>query len=54
MPNLPQTKNIVAGLVYSFGIAIHDEYTLGRHHHVSFLHTFALDQGKADFIATRQ
>ena len=54
MPNLPQTKNIVGGGVYSFGIAIHDEYTYGRHHHVSFLHTFALDQGKADFIAVRQ
>jgi len=53
-PNLPQTKDIVANKLYSFGIAIHDEYTYGRRHHVSFLHTFALDQGKADFIAVKQ
>ncbi len=53
-PNIPHYKDIVAGKVYSFGIAIHDEYTPGRHHHVSFLHTFSLDQGKTDFIAVKQ
>lgn len=54
MPNLPHVKNIVAGKVYSFGLAIHDEYTMGRYHHVSFLHTFALDQGKVDFTPVKQ
>lgn len=54
VPNLPHTKDIVAGKLYSFGLAIHDEYSYGRHHHVSFLHTFALDQGDADFIAVKQ
>ena len=54
MPNMPHTKNIVSGKEYAFGLAIHDEYSHGRHHHVSFNHTFALDQGKADFIAIKQ
>ena len=53
-PNAPLYKNIVSGNIYVFGIAIHDEYSHGRHHHVSFKHTFSLDQGDADFIAIKQ
>lgn len=53
-PDIPHYKNIVSGGVYSFGLAIHDAYSQGRFHNISFLHTFALDQGKADFIAIKQ
>lgn len=53
-PNMPHTKNIEAGKVYSFGIAIHDAFSQGRNHLVSFRHSFALGQGKEDFIAVKQ
>ena len=53
-PNMPQYKNIMAGKTYSFGLAIHDAYSEGRRHLVSFGHSFMLDQGKADFIAVKQ
>ena len=53
-PNLPHTKNIVAGKEYSFSVAIHDAFSHERNHLVSFGHTFTLDQGKADFIAVKQ
>ena len=54
IPNSPLYKNIVAGKTYTFGLAIHDAYSHGRHHHVSFNHTFKLDEGTADFIAIKQ
>jgi cytochrome c-type protein NapC len=54
VPDIPLHKNIVSGNFYSFGLAIHDAYSQGRFHNISFLHTFALDQGKADFIAVKQ
>ena len=47
-------KNIVPGKGYGFGLAIHDAFSEGRRHLVSFGHSFALDQGKADFIAIKQ
>ena len=53
-PNLPHTKNIVAGKEYNFGVAIHDAFSEGRHHLVSFGHSFVLDKGKADFISIKQ
>ncbi|WP_428353371.1 ethylbenzene dehydrogenase-related protein [Methyloprofundus sp.] len=53
-PDLPHNKNIVAGKTYNFGLALHDAYSEGRKHLVSFSHSFALDQGKADFIAIKQ
>lgn len=45
------SKAIVPGKIYSFGIAIHEAHSGRRYHHVSFEHTFVLDQGEADFIA---
>lgn len=54
LPNEATYKNIKPGNVYNFGLAIHDEFSHGRHHHVSFRHTFALDKGNADFIAIKQ
>ena len=53
-PNLPQYKNIVAGKQLGFGLAMHDAYSEGRKHLVSFGHSIVLDQGKADFIAVKQ
>lgn len=53
-PNMSAYKNIEPGKVYSFGVAIHDAYSQGRNHLVSFGHSFTLDQGKADFIVLKQ
>lgn len=50
----PSYKDIVPGGVYNVGFAIHDQYTWHRFHHVSFEHTFAVDQGEADFVAVKK
>lgn len=54
LPNKPYMKNIAAGQVYSFGLAIHDAFSKGRRHLVSFGHLFELGQGSADIIAVKQ
>lgn len=53
-PDMAHTKNIVAGKIYNFGLALHEAHSQGRKHLASFGHTFALNQGKADFIAVKQ
>lgn len=40
-----------AGKLYNFGFAIHDDYTNGRFHYVSFGYTLGLDNAKADINA---
>lgn len=45
--------HFVAGNVYQLGLSVHDSHTNERHHHVSFGYTFALDSGRADFIAKK-
>lgn len=50
----PHHKDIVAGKTYFIGFAIHDAYAARRYHHVSLEHTMVLDQGEADFVATKQ
>lgn len=42
---------LAPGNIYQVGFSIHDSHTDERHHHVSFGYTFALDSGRADFIA---
>jgi len=44
---------LVPGKTYTVGFAIHDSSTSGRFHHVSFGYTFALNSGRADFIARK-
>lgn len=39
------------GKVYQFGVAVHDNYTGDRYHHVSFGYTLAIGNGKADVVA---
>ena len=39
---------------YYIGFAIHDDYTEGRFHYVSFGHTLAIGEGDTDFVATKQ
>jgi hypothetical protein len=39
------------GKAYNFGFAIHDDYTNGRFHYVSFGYTLGLDNAKADINA---
>lgn len=39
------------GKVYQFGVAVHDNYTEDRYHHVSFGYTLAIGNGKADVVA---
>lgn len=43
-----------AGKAYNFGFAIHDDYTNGRYHYVSFGYTLGLDNAKADINAAKQ
>lgn len=45
---------IAAGRTYNVGFAIHDDYADQRFHHVSFGHTLALDNPKADINAVKQ
>lgn len=42
--------DIVAGRTYTIGIAVHDDHSEGRHHHVSFERSLALDSGDADVV----
>ena len=53
-PDMSHYKSIVPDKGYGFGLAIHDAFSEGRRHLVSFGHTFRLDQGKADFVAVKQ
>jgi hypothetical protein len=43
--------NLEIGKIYNFGFAIHDDYTNGRFHYVSFGYTLGLDNAKADINA---
>lgn len=47
-------KDIVPGKTYTVGFAIHDAHADHRFHHVSLEHTLVLDQGSADFVATKR
>lgn len=42
------------GKEYNFGFAIHDDYTSGRYHYVSFGYTLGLDNPKAGINAVKQ
>ncbi len=53
-PDGANLKAIVPGKTYNVGFAIHDAYSAGRFHNVSFEYTLVLDQGEADFIAVRR
>ena len=50
----PGDVSIEAGQVYNFGFAIHDDYTSGRYHHVSFGYKLALDNDEAEVNAVKQ
>ncbi|MFO1220622.1 MAG: ethylbenzene dehydrogenase-related protein [Burkholderiaceae bacterium] len=45
--------NLASGKTYNFGFAIHDDYTVGRFHHVSLGYTLGIDT-KADISAAKQ
>ncbi|GAO37151.1 cytochrome C552 [Sulfuricella sp. T08] len=45
---------LLPGKEYNFGFAIHDDYTAGRYHYVSFGYTLALDNPKAGVNAVKQ
>jgi len=49
----PNFKEIVAGKPYTIGFAIHAGHTAKRFHYVSFERSLILDQGDADFVATK-
>lgn len=50
----PAYHDIVPGKTYIVGFAVHDAWAAHRFHHVSFRHTFVLDQGDADIVAAGQ
>lgn len=47
-------KALVPGTTYTFGVAIHEDHSAGRFHHVSVNHTFVLDSGDAELVAAGQ
>jgi cytochrome c-type protein NapC len=47
----PGRKSIEAGRRYLIGLAIHDDHSQHRFHHVSFERTLVLDSGRADLVA---
>ncbi|MEN8183366.1 MAG: ethylbenzene dehydrogenase-related protein [Myxococcota bacterium] len=49
----PEHNDLLPGTVYTVGFAIHDDHSKQRFHHVSLEHTFALEEGPADFVAAR-
>jgi len=52
--NHQDALNLKASEVYTFGIAIHDDYTKGRFHYVSFPRTFSLTNNQANIVAEKQ
>lgn len=50
----PSDIAIEAGKVYNFGFAIHDDYTSGRYHHVSFGYKLALDDDSVEINVVKQ
>jgi hypothetical protein len=42
------------GKLYNFGVAIHDDHTVGRYHYVSFGYTLGLDKADADINVKKQ
>lgn len=53
-PDGARLKAIVPGKTYNVGFAIHDAYSAGRFHNVSFEYSLVLDHGEADFIAVKR
>ncbi|MEQ6341280.1 MAG: ethylbenzene dehydrogenase-related protein [Gammaproteobacteria bacterium] len=47
-------EDFAPGSTYMVGFAIHDDYTEGRFHYLSFGRNLAIDSGNADFIAVKQ
>ena len=47
----PGDLSLDLGKVYNFGFAIHDDYTIGRFHHVSLGYRLAFDSDAADLNA---
>ncbi len=51
---LPGDVDIESGKIYTIGIAIHDDYTSARFHHVSLEYTLGLDNGEAEINAVKK
>ncbi len=47
----PNHKSFSAGTTYYVGFALHDDYTEGRFHYLSFGRSLVLDKGEGDFVA---
>ncbi|HXF65308.1 MAG TPA: ethylbenzene dehydrogenase-related protein [Burkholderiales bacterium] len=50
----PGRHELAPGRLYTVGIAIHDDHSDYRFHHVSLGYTLALDNPRADIVAVRQ
>jgi cytochrome c-type protein NapC len=50
----PQYHDLVEGMTYNVGFALHDNHKSQRFHNVSFEYTLVLDAGEADFVVVKQ
>lgn len=53
-PDTAGDINIEPGKLYTIGIAIHDNYTSARFHHVSLEYSFGLDNAEAEINAVKK
>lgn len=53
-PGKPGDLDIEAGKIYTIGVAIHDDYTSARFHHVSLEYMLGLDNAKAEINAVKK
>jgi cytochrome c-type protein NapC len=49
----PHYKTIESGKTYQLGLAVHNNYSSGRQHYVSFEYLLTVGHGKADFVAVQ-
>ncbi len=52
--NKPGDVNLATDQVYNLGFAIHDDYTLGRYHHVSLGYKLGFDNDEAEINAVNK
>jgi cytochrome c-type protein NapC len=52
--NGPGRHTFTPGETYYFGVALHDDYTEGRFHYISFGHSLSVEKGSGELIAVKK